>query len=386
MTDKTANSTGILDTTPTRDAINYGATMRQVKRHYGKGAFRQLLDIAFLRYGPGKVHPAEYFRLGMYLPRYSWADKRLFLGRQGNRRLGDRLSPQGLPNLDGLLDEKILAGRLFTAIGLPNPAEKAVFPGHPGLNAGRVLPDQAAIEAFLNDPANLPLHAKPARESRARGQVSILGPGDTPGTLRLPFGKQVETATLAREICENYQAGYLFQELHRPIDAISDQIGANATIRVSTIATSQGVKTLFAILKSKLLDETGKEIPGKSVSVLLDRETGVPERSAFVDPAMTGGIVVPQCARMHELAEAAHRTLEQPGLIGWDVIPTEDGPIFLEANTRAFNEYYQLVTGKGLMNPEFRALYDDAEALAKTRLKEMRGAQRKLGNPLRPFL
>ena len=379
--------TEVLDIDPKPDSINYAATMRQVKRHYGKGIFRQLVDIARLRYGSGQVHPAEYFRLGIYLPRLSWTDKKLFLGREGNRRLCDRLSPTQLPNLDGLLADKILAGRLFTSIGLPNPREKAVFPGHPGLDAGKVLPDQAAVEAFLNDPSNHPLHGKPARGSRALGQVSILGPGDTVGTLRLPFGRQVDTTALARDICENFQDGYLFQDLHVPVPDVAERIGANATIRVVTIATTSGIKTLFAILKSKLVDDTGKEIPGKSVSVLLDRNTGVPENSAFVDPELIDGLVIPDCPRMHDLAEAAHAALDQPGMIGWDVIPTETGPIFLEANTRAFNEYYQLVTGRGLMHPEFRALYDDSRAHARQRVKRMRAAQRiKVKNPLQRYL
>jgi hypothetical protein len=387
MSDSNSPATTVLDITPKPDGIDFTATMRQVKKHYGKGILRQLIDIARLRYGPGQVHPAEYFRLGIYLPRLSWADKKLFLGREGNRRLCDRLSPAQLPNLDGLLSNKILAGRLFTSIGLPTPAEKAVFPGHPGLDAGTNLPDQAAVESFLGDPNNLPLQGKPARGSRALGQVSILGPGDTPGTLRLPFGQQVEIAALAADICRNFEDGYLFQALHRPVPALAERIGDNATIRVVTIATSAGIKTLFAIMKSKLVDETGKEIPGKSVSVLLDRETGVPENSAFVSPDLIEGLVLPDCARMHDLAEAAHAALAQPGMIGWDVIPTETGPIFLEANTRAFNEYYQLVTGRGLMHPEFRALYDDAQALSRQRIREQRALRRmKVRNPLQRYL
>ena len=365
------------------DSINYVATMQKVKQHHGRGFVRQLFEIAVLAHGPGKIHPAEYFRMRLYHPSLSLGQKLRFLGRAGNFRLCEKLAPAGLDNLDGVLRNKWLSGRMFASIGLPCPRERAVFPGVEEFEPVRNLPGVEAIRAFLMDPANLPVHGKPTNSSRGLGQISLFAsPDGAPGP-HLSEGTPIEATALAQEISTRFPDGFVFQDVAEVDPQLKVRLGAGTTVRLVTLDTSQGVVTLYAMLIVRTVDERGALVPASAKFTLFDLDTGTISPAPGLPADVVDGACVPHAERMDALARRAHECLGIPGMIGWDVIPTSAGPMFLEANTRPFNDSVQILMGQGLMGPAFRSLLEDARSHAQSRLKDNRVG---VGNALRRHL
>ncbi len=215
--------------------------MARVKKIYGKGFLRQLTEMLALRFGHCSIHPAEYLRYQLYLPQLTWAQKRQYLGRNGGYRLGERLSPPEISLGSELLADKILSSQLMASFGLPVPETLGLFPGFPGLDCVNSLKDEAAITAFLRDPDLPPTHGKPVHESRALGQISISGPGDTPGSLRVAGGQQISARQLAGEIAKAYPEGYVFQPSLPPHPDLGPFAFPGATVRIVTLQTTSGM-------------------------------------------------------------------------------------------------------------------------------------------------
>ncbi|WP_275116170.1 sugar-transfer associated ATP-grasp domain-containing protein [Aliiroseovarius subalbicans] len=81
-----------------------------------------------------------------------------------------------------------------------------------------------------------------------------------------------------------------------------------------------------------------------------------------------GSLSVPDWEKMYDLAISMHIALDGYGILGWDVMPTPDGPVFLEINRCPLHSKFEMEF-QGLMNPTIKPLLDDALALAKARVK-----------------
>lgn len=74
---------------------------------------------------------------------------------------------------------------------------------------------------------------------------------------------------------------------------------------------------------------------------------------------MIEGLPMPLWDGTLKLTRRAARIFPGCPIIGWDIAPTTDGPVVIEANSRPHHILHQTVTKRGLMTPEFEAFLDE---------------------------
>jgi hypothetical protein len=72
------------------------------------------------------------------------------------------------------------------------------------------------------------------------------------------------------------------------------------------------------------------------------------------------GVTLPDVPQAVAMCEAAHRLFPTHGVLGYDVMLTEDGPIFGEVNTNPYHMLYQRAADRGVMNADFAPRLADA--------------------------
>ncbi len=63
-----------------------------------------------------------------------------------------------------------------------------------------------------------------------------------------------------------------------------------------------------------------------------------------------------------DLACAAHATVPDNGILGWDIAITPQGALLIECNENTGHGLYQLASGKGVLNSDFLPVFDKITA------------------------
>ena len=212
----------ILDTNEPDKPLPLQELLKIATERYGKTLGSLVSDMAKLSFGPGKVSAEEYFDLRLFDDAaLAGADKRAFVGMRGSKAIG--LSANRNEHWYAVVSYKLTFYTLMNGYGLPTIRQKALY--HPKLElpALGMLHDAAEIEAFLGNPANMPLFGKPCSSSLSLGTVAIEGLDDASGELLLSGGRRASRAALAAEIVRSYPKGYMLQERLMPsIRTLSD--------------------------------------------------------------------------------------------------------------------------------------------------------------------
>jgi hypothetical protein len=85
--------------------------------------------------------------------------------------------------------------------------------------------------------------------------------------------------------------------------------------------------------------------------------------SEWVEKHPTSGLTfsgyqIPHWAETKALAARAHDLFPEFGVFGWDVAVTPEGPLIIECNANPFHALYQIATGRGILNNEFKPRLD----------------------------
>jgi hypothetical protein len=357
--------------------------MLWLRRTEGTGLLRQIIRMAQLSYSPSRLTPEDYFLYALFRPGLTQDERRAFLSPARSKRLNMRLAPHALPGVQhGLIADKILAGLLFDRMGLPVAPIRAVFSTSRRVPGVRMLTRPEDIARYLAEPGVLPCFGKPAGSSLAIGGASLIELADGGTAIRLGNGQTEPLERLVKEIARNFPGGYMFQELERPAAALEPLTGPTiGTIRVTTLRLRDGPVVLYVVLKlpaaGAMIDSLVAAKP--NVFALLDPETGrflraqdtmrMCTQTAESSPA-TGaslsGAAVPGLAPALELALEVHRLLPAHGVLGIDIALTDEGPLLNEVNGNPHHSIYQRAAAKGLLNPEFKPLIDEALAVTET--------------------
>ena len=95
-----------------------------------------------------------------------------------------------------------------------------------------------------------------------------------------------------------------------------------------------------------------------------------------VSGAVFSELQIPHWDEVLRITSEAHSMLPKFGVIGWDIAITDDGPLIIESNANPHHMLYQLATGRGIHNPEFKPVFDRVAARAKANLKELKKRNR----------
>lgn len=374
-------------------ALRVPEAMLWLRRTEGTGLLRQILRMARLAYSPSRLSPEDYFLYALFRPELSGDERRAFLSKPKAAQLNARLSPRDLPGAQhALLADKVLAGLLFERIGLPVAPIRAVFSTARQVPGLRMLARPEEVASFLAEPGALPCFGKPARSSLAIGGASLIELVDDGEAVRLGDGRTVPLERLIAEIARNFPAGYLFQELERPAPALEPLTGPTiGSLRVTTLRLREGPVALYSVLKlpaeGAMIDSLFAAKP--NVFALLDPASGAILRAqnslrmctqtaetAPATGAPLAGALIPGLATAVELALRVHRLLPAHGVLGTDIALTDKGTVLNEVNGNPHHDLYQRAAARGLMNPEFRPLID--EALAVTAAMRLEAAREPL--------
>lgn len=322
------------------------------------------------------LYPAQRLALGEYLGLrlfdgafYGAADKRAFVGVHGAGRM--LLKANYRLDLYGLIENKIACDFVLAAHGLPVLPTAGLYRADAGRSAPFLLRGEAELRAFLADPARYPLFGKPLGGTQSLGSASFDRYDAARGALVSFDGRLLALDAFVREIATHYGAGYLFQKRVSPAAEVRALCGDRlATVRVLTAMGGDGPRVLRAAWKipagGNAADNfwrVGNLLAGLDLGSGRIESAVVATPSAFAAAthhpdtgAALRGTAVPRWRELLALALDGARIFGELGLLGWDIAPTEAGPVVVEVNQIPDFRLHQIADRRGMFDAEMAAL------------------------------
>ena len=375
MTSATAPNALVQVQTP---AVTGQSLIETVARRFKVNPFRQFVEMFRMKGGRNQMSAREYYEFEIYSPSYTQAQKREFVGEKGNYTLNLTLSPPTLTQIRSFLADKVGLTTMMAGLGLPTTRLQAAFAPTRGFGTLRTLRSADDVVDFLIHHARFPLFGKPIRGAQAIGSVMILGVDAAAGTARLGTGETVALTQVAAEVASNTLYGYVFQDavpVHPDIARLSGS-PAVSTVRVVTINTTGTPEVLYTVWKLPSPSAMSDNFWQKgSLLCLVDKTSGVVQRVRHgsglntewlenhpVTGAQINGITLPDWQSVLDLALAAHATVPDSGLLGWDIALTPNGALLIECNENTGHAFYQLAASRGILNADFLPVFDRIKA------------------------
>lgn len=354
-------------------AVSSGNSLiEQVARKANVSPFRQFADIFRLKGGKTLMTAKEYYEYQVYDPALTLAQKRQFVGEKGSFALNLQLTPPGLTNMRNFLADKVGLTSMMGALGLETTHLQAAFAPTRGFGTLPTLRSPADVVRFLTNQARYPLFGKPVRGSGAFGSVLIRRLDGMMATLG--NGQTISVSKLAEEVSAYRTYGYVFQDAVIPHPVIATLTGSQAlsTVRVVTVNHSDTPEVLYSIWKLPSPTAMSDNFWQKgSLISLVERFSGVVQRVRYgagldtqwveahpVTGAQLLGTTLPCWQSVVDLALAAHATVPDNGILGWDIAITARGAVLIECNENTGHGLYQLASGRGVLNADFLPSFD----------------------------
>ena len=354
-----------------------------VARRHGVSPLRQLREMMALRYVSARLDLREYYMLGLFDPAIPMTEKRRHLGVAGNIALNDRLSPPALTVNRAFVRDKVLHAALLRQMGLPTTRTQAVVTVDRGFGLLPTLRNADDIRAFLLDEAQYPLFGKPCNGVFSVGSVLLVSVDPARGLLTLGNGREVPLAEFCEEVIAAYPDGYQFQHLlrqHRDIAAVTGR--AVGTIRVVTVRETERPAVLYSVWKipspaaaSDSSWQDGSMVAAVTHTGQVGRcRTGAGVSRRWIEEHPVSGrrfdrVSVPCWSEIRRVACDAHTLFPEFGIIGWDIAVTPEGPVIVECSDNPDHGLYQLAHGRGILNDDFRPVFDRVAARSESMLR-----------------
>lgn len=368
-----------LASTALADKLDIKAKMLRVMGVGGPGPYRQLLQAYWLRFGGAGIGLSEYYAQGFWRKDMDPEYRKYYLPAKKYADYNNALKiPVDGPSDDVTLD-KLASEALFRSNGIACAETRAVFGEAPQGTAAVELGDQKDIEAYLSDPAHMPLFSKPRKDSLARAAVAIASVSEDKSAIMFTNGIEAPITDLAAEIVEDWSDGYLFQRLYSPHRTLLPHTGkAMTTFRIATLRTAQGIEPFYGVYRlpsATAMHDGGSRnrrawatIDVETCKVIRLRPYARPEEpdlTHWLDPTTPFlGVTLPFGHEAIDLVRKAHDLFPANGILGWDVFLTDDGPLIGEVNAQPMH-FIQASAGVGLYHPSMHRIYERALAYAK---------------------
>lgn len=346
--------------------------IEHVARNFKVSPFRQFSEIFRLKGGKTLLTAKEYYEYQIYDPAQTLAQKREFVGEKGSFALNLRLAPPGLTNMRNFLADKVGLTSMMGALGLQTTHLQAAFAPTRGFGTLSTLRSPADVVRFLTTQARYPLFGKPVRGSGAFGSVMIRKLDGMIATLG--NGQTISVSKLAEEVTAYRTYGYLFQDAIASHSAIAFLTGSHAlsTVRVVTVNHSDTPEILYTIWKLPAPTAMSDNFWQKgSLISLVEPGLGRVQKVRYgagldtqwvethpVTGAQLLGATLPCWQSVLDLALAAHATVPDNGILGWDIAITAQGAVLIECNENTGHGLYQLASGRGVLNADFLPSFD----------------------------
>lgn len=357
-------------------------TMVAVARNHGVSPFRQMREMAAMRFGPGKLANHEYYSTGVFDPEISVEDKKRYVGKIGSYEINVAASPMKLTESRAFLRDKVMYTSLLKQLDLPTTETQAVVHSDRMFGSLPVLRRVADVEGFLRNAARYPLFVKPCEGAGSVGSALIKScDGDV---LSLGNGRQADVAGFAQEVVEDYPEGFIFQTAVAQHPDLVQMTGeAVGTMRVVTTRDESGIAPLYTVWKIPSPRAMSDNFwQSGSMVALIDDETGKVKRCNIgsglnakllenhpVSNMQFEGFQVPHWDQIQRIACEGHGLFPEFGIVGWDIAVGPDGPIIIECNDNPYHVLWQLAAGQGIKTPAFEARLKAANAQSQSILR-----------------
>lgn len=367
----------ILVATPLPPALPMAAASVEVARKYGVSPLKQMREFTALRFGATKLGSNEYYAARLFRDDLSSAEKREFVGEKSNRELNDRLSPDDIARRNDFLRDKVLVSALLEKLGLRATRAQAVFSLERGFGALLTLRSADEVAEFLKSKAKYPIFAKPISGSKSVGSALLAKFDPETSIVTLGNGRTGNVYRLAEEIVRDYPRGFVFEAAVTQHKDVTKLIGkALGCLRVVTVMDEGAPRVLYALWKIPAPDAMSDNFWQKGSMLgeidiadgsLKQVRRGSGLQSEVIEAHPVSGIAfegyrIPNWDKVQELATAAHRISPENGVLGWDIGISKDGPVVVECNTNPFHSLYQQATGRGVLNADFKPVFEKITA------------------------
>ena len=322
-------------------------------------------EVIALRRGPGRLTPNEYFYYRLWDNRLSHDEKLRFVGKQAQQPMHIACNDTGWY---ATAANKRLFDTLMAGAGLPRPELLAVTWASGRTGKCRGLQTEADISAFLADPANYPLFAKPIDGKYSIGVVSADRYDAATDQIVLQGAAPMARAALAAEL-DSREAGFLVQRRMAPSAKLARLFSPRLwSVRVIVLLRAGRARLHRAVAKIATGDNPADNF-WRSGNMLgaIDLDAGLITRVVVgtgaemtVDDVHpdTGrtitGTPIPDWPRLTDLVREAAGLLPGIRTQSWDIALTDAGPIPLEVNFGGDLNLSQLASGVGVLDDVYR--------------------------------
>jgi hypothetical protein len=250
---------------------------------------------------------------------------------------------------------------------LPVPQVTAVTQAGRRLRGALTLDKPDAIAAFLRDPANFPLFAKPAAGKYSLNVISADAYDPASDELVLFGGARRPVPTTAQTMTEG--SGYILQPRLRPHAEIEAQFGPRLwSVRLLIFIRPDGPHIHRAVAKiaaggnpADNYWRSGNMLgaidlsSGRIVGVLRGIGAEMTRHEPHPDTGLPViGFGLPHWTTLCGLAREAATVFPGIRTQSWDIAVTDQGPVLLEVNFGGDLNLAQLAEGKGVLDDDYR--------------------------------
>jgi hypothetical protein len=325
----------------------------------------------------------EYFVYEFYFGK-SAEEQRSYVRSQPRRivKVWERLNPR---SYWPIFNDKYLFDAAARALGLPVPHDVGFFdPQFGRTTCGRSLRSATDLASWLSDARPSGLVVKPVNGIQGKMVLVFQGNAETRRDFLVTldgrefsssdlFAYMTNRALLRREYPHYEVRSFLFQERLRLHPKLVELLGQTlCCARVMTLIGRDGQPTILrAIMKLQAAPSGVDNMAQGSVIAPIDLETGLLGQGRDTgDPQMpwcnsipvTGkeyaGFTLPDWTKLREVALSAAAAFPWCRCIGWDIALSDRGPVLIEANERWSAKLAQAVSGRGMLEGELLAVYE----------------------------
>ena len=369
-----ARRQSVLDTSVPEAPLPLPMLLKLAAEKHGKPFGQMVTEIAKLGFGPGKIDVEEYFGQRLFDDKaLAGQDKRTFMGMRACKNVGHAANQHS--HWYACVNDKLAFNTLLGGYGLPVFATRGYYHARFALPALGRMRKAADILSFLRRPENYPLFGKPTAGSKSLGTVGLESYDQASDTLLLADGRRVAAVEVADEIATSYDTGYIFQERGQPHADVSALSGpAIATVRIYSFYTEKGPRIFRACWKIPAGGNVADNYWRGNILAALDMETGAITRAIQGEGLKqvelethpdTGarliGARVPDWDKLCKLVLLGAEIFDTMPLLGWDVAPTINGPVLVEANNTPDFRMVQMAENRGAYDADMKAFLAEAE-------------------------
>lgn len=353
--------------------------MASLVKGTGRSYLSQISDLLRLKAVNKTSGISDYYWYKMYDPEIrAREDFTNYVGWRAHIALNESLNPR--ISVTGA-DDKLLFAVIANAHDFPTPKIKAVFKGQGGIPKFVPVGMESIneVKAFLLNQDNYPVFMKPAfAQSGVGGFYLDHFNKDTEEIITksgysYSFDQLMKKSILYPEKAYyRREAGYLFQEAITQHSAISEFQGSDAPsgIRVVVLNDDRNPVVFRAIWKIIANGNTKDNFGfrGKYGNLMAGVDTATGKVSDAIDDfwpyakehkthPQTGNAFsdfrIPMWNQLLENIKKASTAFSMMRILHWDIVITNNGPVFIELNDLGGTEILQMF-GQGLMNQTMR--------------------------------